>query len=79
MKRACVTGHRPQTLNKLMKYGDFNDIPYMEYNDAIDLNRKIISIDEKYDVVADREWWRRVFELAVDEWKKAYPSNGEFD
>ena len=31
--KACVTGHRPQTLNKLMKYGDFNDIPYMEYND----------------------------------------------
>ncbi|MBR4002640.1 MAG: DUF1273 family protein [Clostridia bacterium] len=33
--KACVTGHRPQTLNKLMKYGDFNDIPYMEYNDAV--------------------------------------------
>lgn len=31
MKKCCVTGHRPQTLNKLMKYGDFNDINFMEY------------------------------------------------
>lgn len=33
--KACVTGHRPQNLKELMKYGDFNDVPYMEYNDAI--------------------------------------------
>lgn len=35
MKKVMVTGHRPQTLNKLMRYNDFNDIPFMEYVDAL--------------------------------------------
>lgn len=35
MKKCCVTGHRPQSLNKLMKYGDFDNDPYMDYNDAV--------------------------------------------
>lgn len=35
MKKCCVTGHRPQTLNLLMKYQDFNDISFMDYNDAV--------------------------------------------
>lgn len=35
MKKCCITGHRPQTLNKLMKYDDFNDINFMEYVDIM--------------------------------------------
>lgn len=35
MKKCCVTGHRPQTLNKLMKYGDFNDIAFADYCDTV--------------------------------------------
>ena len=35
MKKCCVTGHRPQTLNSLMKYGDFNDISFADYCDAV--------------------------------------------
>ena len=31
MKIAMVTGHEPKELNQLMKYGDFNDISFMEY------------------------------------------------
>ena len=31
MKIAMVTGHRPQGLNKVMNYGDYDDIPFMEY------------------------------------------------
>ncbi len=35
MKICCVTGHRPQILNNLMHYGDFDNISYMDYNDAV--------------------------------------------
>ena len=35
MKIAMVTGHRPQGLNKVMNYGDYDDIPFMEYVESM--------------------------------------------
>ena len=37
MKIAMVTGHEPKELNQLMKYGDFNDISFMEYIETMDI------------------------------------------
>lgn len=35
MKKLAITGNRPQGLNKVMNYDDFNDIAFLNYLDAI--------------------------------------------
>ena len=62
-----------------LKFLENAETEFLGLDDIVEFNRFVIgSEDDDYDVKEDRNWWKRVFEIAVNEWRESYPKSKEF-